>query len=292
MKRKDYMEVIMKRSFLLLTVTAFIACLGFNSQAQILDNTPQNLIYEDYSSEDLKPVPFPSLRKADVMWSKRIWRELDMRQKMNQAFYYPIEPHNDWRNFMTVVMDALKEGSITAYDISTTDEFLVPLTYQEIITRQIDTFNTTLTRPYPPYEEYDTVIYTEFDPTKVMRIRLKEDWYFDKKRSQMMVRILGMCPVMIKERQGEEFTEPLFWVYFPEARHVFAQAEVYNRKNDAARRTYDEVFMKRMFNSYIYKEQNVYDRRISEYAQGLDAMLESERIKDELMMFEHSLWEY
>lgn len=282
----------MKRSFLLLTIAAFFACLTFPAQAQILDSPPQNLIYEDYDAEDLRPVPYPSLRKADVMWSKRIWREIDMRQKMNQAFYYPIEPHNNWRNFMTVVMDALKEGSITAYDISNTDEFLVPLTYQEIITRQIDTFNTTLTRPYPPYEEYDTVIYTEFDPTKVMRIRIKEDWYFDKKRSQMMVRILGICPVMIKERQGEEFTEPLFWVYFPEARFVFAQSEVYNRNNDAARRSYDEVFMKRMFNSYVYKEQNVYDRRISEYAQGLDAMLESERIKEELMMFEHSLWEY
>ena len=63
-----------------------------------------------------------------------------MRQKMNQPFYYPIEPHNNWRNFITVIMDALKEGSITAYDVSGgTDEFLVPLNYQEMISRQIDT---------------------------------------------------------------------------------------------------------------------------------------------------------
>ena len=80
----------------------------------------------------------------------------------------------------------------------------------------------------------------------------------------MLVRILGICPVM-KERNGEEIPEPLFWIYFPEARPVFAQAEIFNRSNDAARRTYDEIFLKRIFSSYIYKEQNTYDRRISEY---------------------------
>jgi gliding motility associated protien GldN len=276
----------------LIIVVIFLSAAGSKSYAQILDNPPRDVIYYDNDLKDSRPVPFPGVRKASIMWSKRIWREIDLRQKMNQPFYYPIEPHNDWRNFITVVMDALKEGSVTAYDISTTDEFLVPLTYQEIITRQIDTIHRTLTRPYPPYDQYDTVIFSEFDPTKVMRLRVKEDWYFDKERSQMLVRILGVCPVMIKERNDEEFTEPLFWIYFPEARPVFSQAEVFNRFNDAARRTYDEVFMKRMFNSYVYKEQNVYDRRISEYAQGLDALLEAERIKQHLLDFEENLWEY
>jgi gliding motility associated protien GldN len=271
-----------------------VVLLGFNGpvRSQILDNPPQDVIYFDNDLDDMQPIPLPAVRKADITWSKRMWREIDMRQKMNQPFYFPLEPHNNWRNFITVIMDALREGSITAYDISGTDEFLVPLNYQEIVSRQVDTIHRTLTRPYPPYDQYDTVIYSEFDPNRVSRLRIKEDWYFDKKRSQMLVRILGICPVMIKERNDEEFTEPLFWIYFPEARPVLAQAEIFNRHNDAARRTYDEIFMKRFFSSYIYKEQNVYDRRISEYAQGLDALLEAERIKLELLNFEQSLWEY
>jgi gliding motility associated protien GldN len=279
-----------------IALISFLVLLISGSQqgtfAQILDDMPQDVIFVDNDQEDFRPVPYPTVRRADVMWSKRIWREIDMRQKINQPFYYPLEPHNTWRNFITVIMDALKEGSITAYDISATDEFLVPLTYQEIITRQIDTVHRTLVRPYPPYNEYDTVIFTEFDPGRVLRLRLKEDWYFDKERSQMLVRILGVCPVMIKERDGEEFSEPLFWVYFPESRPILARAEVFNRYNDAARRSYDDVFIKRIFNSYIYKEQNVYDRRISEYAIGLDALLEAERIKNEMLNFEQSLWEY
>jgi gliding motility associated protien GldN len=279
-------------------ITFFIITLviltGFSGpvKSQILDNPPQDVINFDDDLKDIKPIPIPSIRKADIMWSKRIWREIDMRQKINQPFYYPIEEHNNWRNFITVIMDALKEGSISAYDISPTDEFLVPLNYQEILTRQIDTFHQTFQRPYPPYEQYDTVVYSDFDPGKVYRIRIKEDWYFDKKHSQMLVRILGICPVMTKIRNGQEFSEPLFWIYFPEARDVLAHAEVFNRFNDATRRSYDEIFMKRLFNSYIYKEQNVYDRRISEYAQNLDALLEAERIKMELLDFEQSLWEY
>jgi gliding motility associated protien GldN len=276
----------------LIFIAVILSAGSYQAYSQILDNPPQDVIYYDNDIQDVRPIPLEPVRKANIMWSKRLWREIDFRQKMNQPFYYPLEPHNNWRNFITVVMDALKEGSITAYDISSTDEFLVPLTYQEIVTRQIDTIHRTLTRPYPPYDEYDTVIFTEFDPTRVLRLRIKEDWYFDKERSQMLVRILGICPVMLKEREDEEFSEPLFWIYFPEARPVFAQSEIFNRYNDAARRSYDEVFMKRIFSSYIYKEQNTYDRRISEYAQGLDALLEAERIKHELLNFEQSLWEY
>jgi gliding motility associated protien GldN len=152
-----------KNAFIIITMI-ILAGLSGPVRSQILDNPPRDVIYYDNDLEDVKPILIPEVRKADIMWSKRIWRELDMRQKMNQPFYYPLEPHNNWRNFITVIMDALKEGSITAYDISSTDEFLVPLNYQEIISRQKDTIHRTLQRPYPPYDQYDTVIMTEFDP--------------------------------------------------------------------------------------------------------------------------------
>jgi len=84
----------------------------------------------------------------------------------------------------------------------------------------------------------------------------------------------------------------MFWIYFPEARPVLAQAIVFNRHNSAERRTYDEIFWKRQFGSYIYKEENVHDRTIEQYASGMDALLEAERIKNELAEFEHSLWEF
>ncbi len=266
--------------------------LSIGLQAQIIDDAPKDALYEDENIINKEPLPLPTIRAADVMWSKRVWREIDFRQKFNQKFYFPIETQASWKSFIVVVLDALKAGEMQAYDISNTDELLVPITYSEIVGRQTDTLHNIMRRPYPPYEEYDTVIYTEFDPTKVMRIRVKEDWYFDKQRSQMMVRIQAICPVMLKERNGQEVTEPLFWLSYPESRDVFAQSLVFNRENAAMRLTFDEVFGKRLFDSYVYKEANVFDRRISQYATGIDALLESERIKRDMFEFEENLWEY
>jgi gliding motility associated protien GldN len=151
-----------------------------------------------------------------------------------------------------------------------------------------------LQRPYPPYDFYDTVIFKKMNNTDVKKLRIKEDWFFDKQRSMLEVRIIGICPVVdvFNDDGSYRGQKPLFWIYFPEARTLFAKAEVFNRFNGAARLTYDDFFWKRMFSSYIYKVDNQYDRKIMEYATGIDAILESERIKEELFNFEQQLWEY
>jgi hypothetical protein len=71
-----------------------------------------------------------------------------------------------------------------------------------------------------------------------------------------------------------------------------ANADAFNPMNDAQRRTYEDLFQKRFFSSFIIKESNVYDRSIATYAKGLDALAESERIKEELFLLEHDLWHY
>ncbi|PKP51109.1 MAG: gliding motility protein GldN [Bacteroidetes bacterium HGW-Bacteroidetes-1] len=282
----------MKKIILILFALFLITGTYINLSAQILDEKPVDGLFADNGMIDKDPIPLPTIRQADVMWSKRVWREIDFRQKINQPFYYPLESHNNWRSFINVLMDGLKESKFRAYDINNTDELLMPISYNEIISKQSDTSYVRDKRPYPPYEEYDTVIVREFDPTRVMRLRIKEDWYFDKQRSQLMFRIIAICPVIIVEKDGKEFTQPLFWISYDQARNVLARAEVFNRHNSAEKRTYDEIFLKRMFDSYIYKEENVYDRRINQYATGLDALLESERIKMDIFNFEHDLWQY
>ncbi|MFA8300632.1 MAG: gliding motility protein GldN [Hyphomicrobiales bacterium] len=283
------MKKLFKAAFALIAV--FITVI--ETQAQVLESsTPTNGLFADNGTIDKKPVPYPPLRQSDVLWRKTVWREIDFRQKINLPFYYPIEPHDNWKSFITIIMDALKEGKITAYDPIQIDELSVPLTYSDVISAQSDSTIQRLQRPEPPYEEYDTVIVSEFDNTKVMRLRLKEVWYFDKQLSQLHVRIIAFCPVYIKIKDGTPVTEPLFWIYFPESRPILAKEQSYNPSNSARRRTYDEIFWKRMFSSYIYKVENVYDRRISEYATGVDALLESEKIKKEISDFEFELWEY
>ncbi|MDY0284926.1 MAG: gliding motility protein GldN [Bacteroidales bacterium] len=284
----------MKKIVAIVTFLSFLIAGASSAQAQVV-SIPRDGFYDKVNIVDKKPIPYVFVREADVIWSKRIWRVIDMRERVNQPFYYPEVPQNQWRSLITVIMDGLKEGQITAYDASVpTDEFLVPLTYEEVMSRLERTDTVQLQRNYPPYDYYDTIIQTEFNAMDVKRIRIKEDWFFDKQRSMMEARVLGICPVRDNLDENGNFRgyETLFWVYYPEARETFAKAEVYNPNNDAQRLTYDDVFWKRIFHSTVYKESNRFDRRISEYATGIDALLESERINRDLHQYEHDFWEF
>jgi len=284
----------MKTTISILLLAGFLLGITAPATAQILDS-PRDGIFEEIHLQDKKPIPYYPVREADVIWKKRIWRLMDLRQKINHPFYYPETPQKGWKNFMTVIMDAIREGTITAYDPAKDDQFLVPLTFQEIEKKFTRTDTVPIVDPNNPQRilRYE-VVTEEFDASEVMRIKIKEDWFFDKQRSVMDVRILGICPVRnLYDDDGNYFgLEEMFWVYFPEARPVFAQSIVFNRKNSAEERTYDELFWKRIFGSYVYKEENVYNREITDYASGMDALLEAERIKGELFEFEHELWEF
>lgn len=83
----------------------------------------------------------------------------------------------------------------------------------------------------------------------------------------------------------------MFWIYFPDARQFLARAASFNSFNDAARMSFDEVFIKRKFSSFVYKESNVYNRSIAEYKVGLDAQLESESVKEDIFKYESDLWQ-
>ena len=283
----------MKTLFSILVLVGLFLGISLPTNGQILDS-PRDGIVDETSTPDKKPIQYFPVREADVAWKKRVWRVIDFRQKMNHPFYYPATPQKNWKNFMTIIMDAIREGSITAYD-PTDDQFLVPLTYQEIEKKYTSTDTVPVYDPDNPQRilRRDIVV-EDFDPADVERIQIKEDWFFDKNRSVMDVRILGICPLKNEYDDDDNYLgmQEMFWIYFPEARPVFAQAEVFNRKNGAERRTYDELFWKRMFASYIYKEENVYDRKISDYAVSIDALLEADRIKSELFSFEQELWEF
>jgi gliding motility associated protien GldN len=142
-------------------------------------------------------------------------------------------------------------------------------------------------------------LYTAAD---IKGYRIKEDWIFDKQRSTRFVRIIGIAPLVENSQassnplvfaafQNEE-VRPLFWLHYASCRSWFAQWDVYNMSNDAFRGSFDDLFEMRRFSAHVVKEENVFDRKIQDYAQGLDALLEGERIKKEIFEYEHDLWNY
>ncbi len=282
----------MKKFILILSVL-----IGFGSLASaqnVLDG-----VYVKEANPARRVVPYTYLREADVMWAKRIWRHIDLNEKINAPLRFPRSGDTkDRKNLINTLMDAVKEGTLAAYDPQD-DEFTLPMT-TDMFSKVggADSMTIKVTRPDPPYDEYDSVVFRGFNPDDVIQYRIKEEWFFDKQRSVMETRIIGMAPMTLARDQEGNLIEGgqkklLFWVYFPEARRVLVNAEVANRYNSAQRLTFDDIFSKRMFNSYIIKEDNVYNRRIDDYkANPLDALLESERIKQDMVNFEIDLWEY
>ncbi|MDX9883072.1 MAG: gliding motility protein GldN [Prolixibacteraceae bacterium] len=284
----------MKKVFILFGIMIFVL-VSFHKEthAQIIDGA--------YKREDLskrKPVPLPYVREADVMWSKKIWRVIDLREKMNQVLYFPTKETEGRFNLINLLLRGIEDGQITAYDARTDDEFKVPITFEQVKEMFGATSRTRKVRDPLTGEMVDRVIQGEIRGEEVKQIMVKEEWYFDKQTSTLNVRIVGICPIQEFYRdedinQTDAQRRQVFWVYYPEARDVLASNSVINSNNTARNMSFDDLFIKRYFNSYVVKESNTFNNRdISSYLSGREAMLESKRIENEIFNFEQDLWEY
>jgi gliding motility associated protien GldN len=288
----------MKKLFFALFL--FAGSLSVYAQAPNLNNDtkPQKVekpvdgYFERTNILSAKVSPYANLRESDVMFSKRVWREIDLRDKVNMIFASPKS------RLISVLVDAIQAGELTAYDASSTkddvngDEFTAVLTPEGAMAKFADSVLV------PVFDKDGNQTGTEvkpgeFNPDSIIKFRIKEDWIFDKQRSVFEPRIIGLAPMIKISAAGQSFDEqPAFWIYFPEARHLLVTKAVVNRNNDATGLSYDDVFMKRLFSSYIVKESNPEDLRIKDYAVGIDKLHESDRVKKDLMDFEHDLWSF
>lgn len=264
----------------------------------------QDNLVEVYAREHIPnktPVPYEYVREADVMWSKVVYRMVDLRQKQNLPLYYPTKPIGGRMSFIDLVLYGIDNEGVRAFSaIDVVNEFTAQMTLDEIN----DVFDAGVdTIPTIDPVTGQSILQIVDNPRKteqVKKLLIKEKWFFDKNHSVMKVRIIGICPVRVFFRlddQGmptDEFQQKrTFWIYFPEIRPLLANHEMYNRFNDSERISFDDFWMQRRFNSRIWSVSNVYDNRtINAYSVGVDAMLEAEKLKTWLFEIEHDLWEY
>ncbi len=261
------------------------------AQSTVLDPLPCNM---DRISRPF-PMQMAYVRDGDLMWSKRIWRVIDLREKLNLPLYYPLEPTVCLKSLFDVLKSAVLSNSLKAYaNPLFDDEFTSEMTKEEVERLLVSWDSTHQTEDINnPGEYLTTPVKSEVKAGNICQYWIKEDWFFDRQRSVMEARIVGICPLVQKLSEDGEVlgVKPLFWIYFPEARPFLAKAGSFNSRNDSERMSYDELFVKRKFSSYVYKESNVYNRNISEYKIGKDILLESEEIKEDIFKYESDLWQ-
>ncbi len=277
-----------------------VSLLAGISSASAQEQTALDGAYVRETNPTRKVIPYPSLREADVMWAKRVWVKIDVREKMNHPLYFPLDNLGDRKCLFDVIKEGIANESITAYtdgpageradefryavDKATADSLLKPIVYRKIESLDDDAEPASAV----PMAE-------EIKAGKIIAYKLKEDWIFDKQRSERYVRIIGIAPVVRPtsddgtEKEGDK---DVFWLHYPECRYLFNNYDVFNSHNASQRMTFDQLFQLRMFHGYIIKEDNNYNRLIQDYAKGIDGLLESERIKSELFVMEHDLWHY
>lgn len=262
-----------------------------------------NNFYEKKLVKTREAMPYAFLREDDVVWETIVWRKIDFREKFNQFFYFPIEVEQNTQgrlNLINTVMAALKDGSIEAFD---DDDLLIPKDYDRIYNELNRERQTSIPIYDPETDEEigsrDTIIREEFDPASVYSIRLRESWYIDKQDTRQKVRIVGLQFIynycrMTDDGDNNCQTVSMFWIPMNDmrVRNALVKVEAYDENNSRSPRTYDDIFVDRYFDSYVDRVSNRMNRTIASYLTGTDAILESQRIEDEIFNIESDMWEY
>ena len=207
---------------------------GFNdtTRKSLRDDNP-------YGSSTLNvrtPLPYEYIRPDDVLFKERVWREIDLREKMNQIFRYKTADDNGDQRLVNILVKAIRDKQVTAFS-GDDDRFTTPLDsaeFESAITggSQCDT-NAVYRLDDPTKIDHYVVNCNTLDPDEIVKIRIKEDWIFDRATSRLVCRIIGIAPCKTQlsiDKKTERGVTPLFWIYYPDLRPVLAKYEVYNPK--------------------------------------------------------------
>jgi gliding motility associated protien GldN len=246
-------------------------------------------------------IPYPASDEADIVWQRNIWRAVELSEKINHPLYFPTIETRASKSFIQTLMAGLESGEITAYN----DDYTDTLSLKDIREKLGASDRTYTTEKLDGSGDTTIFVKGSFNWSEVKELLVTEEWFFDKRYSQMFVRIVGICPVRVfqrsistadgdEEQVGEYSKRKLFWIYYPDARKYLAKSLCYATANDAAPLSYDDLFQKRRFSSRIISQgSTMNNRHVDDYSRsGLEAMLESRRLENEIINIEHDFWEY
>lgn len=266
---------------------------GFDAKPEIA--LRNNFAVDRSQVKDRKPLEYENLRDDDNLWSEFLWREIDAREKVNQAFMYSGKDDNGDQRFFSIMLNAIKNDSVTAFSADN-DRFTTPLTTDQVLNMTAGAYDTVeVADPVTGAIERVITKKPKFSSDSVYTFRIKEQLIFDKEASRLFTRIIGIAPIAKQVIGGKSQPRILFWIYYPDLRKTLSKTDVYNPKNFSSRMTWEEVFEYRYFSSYIIKTSanNPGDKFLNAMIKDpLFRLLEGENIKQRIFNYEQDLWQY
>ncbi len=307
-------------------VVIMFALLGMNTlQAQyqvnsFFDNMGNVRLETQELSEAADTLVTVFHRTDDVVWSRIVYRIIDMRFQQNYQLYNPVSSEDpQFKSLFLVMLNAIKDG-MDVYEKSSDvgdikPYFNLPPMSREMIPTILNTDRTgemsdgnIATSEYMLLN-YDSLTqemrFNNYSYKGFVRNQLKyiiqEVIFFDKHYSRLYSKILAIAPMQADNVNYYEgmpvmdalYQQILFWVPFDLFRPYMAQQYIMPNRNDSKRITFDDFFTQKLYTSYLVGASNVRNRMIPEYAETREDILkEQERIEWELLSAEQDLWEY
>ena len=262
----------------------------FNEFGEIDTNLPTS-----GPKEDLKPIEFLNPRADDIFWQRVVYRMIDLRERINAPLYFPEESGDNRQSLFTLIFRLMQEGKIVGFDYNAEREIFSDEKRVEFsdVLQKLDVYHQTEEDPLTNETIY-IIDESDIPNRQALLYYLKEVWFFDKHSSIFNVKTLAICPVVSVESEIGTERRPLFWVPFDMLRPHLSQTEVLlNDANNGMRISFDDMFIKRRYGSYVYKTSNVQNRLFLEYCYSAEEVQkEQELLKTTLINFEQDLWEY
>ncbi|HEY0977409.1 MAG TPA: hypothetical protein VGE21_08060 [Flavobacteriales bacterium] len=216
--------------------------------------------------------PYAVIREADVKWERRVWRTLDGRDPMNA---WLVGRKSSCMDLMTVPLTTLRE-------------------YPDMVLYAPDGKGEdgAFRKAIAGAERTAMLLMNDTAAFEVERFMLKEDWIFDAARGVMEVRIIAFAPmVIVRGSEGEvSGHRPLFWLYYPEWRAILGTRPALFPGDITL--SFESLFARRIFRSTVTKVSNLQDRAGNDHGSGLDLLLQSEGLRDQLIHMGFDLWHY
>jgi gliding motility associated protien GldN len=274
----------------LISLICLVFSLNSFSQANILNaSTPSEIGIQNFDqkqSDNDSFLEFDYIDERDILWSKIVYEKIDLNEKLNFPLLFPVNDETYAKNrksLWRILKENIINKRITELYFDRNDNFKDKMSFNDVM--EVVSFTELINGVQTPSEELKSIDITAY--------RIKGRWYFDKRQGEMKYRLLGLMPVgkNLKDDDGKNNTD-LFWIWYPSVRKILHEEKVFNDKNNASSISFDQLLVSRRFSSFIYKEDNVYgDRSIKDYKiPGLESILESQRIKKEILDFEQDMW--